>query len=117
MLTGQHVMQLATNAKGEVVGVEAHDGRRRAPPPARRRAVVFGTGGFTQDRSKVMNYLRGPIFGGCAVPTNTATSSTWRSQRARLGNMRNGFFVQHVLEQALANSSVVDDLWIPPGAR
>lgn len=115
VMTGQHVVQLATNAKGEVVGVQAQtaDGDRlyRA-----RRAVVFGTGGITQDRSKVMNYLRGPIFGGCAVPTNTGDFIDMAMQiGARLGNMRNGFFVQHVLEQALANSSVVDDLWIPPG--
>ncbi|MBB4662771.1 FAD-dependent oxidoreductase [Conexibacter arvalis] len=115
VLTSQHVVQIATNSKGEVVGVQAQtpEGERlyRA-----KRAVVFGTGGFTQDRSKVMNYLRGPIFGGCAVPTNTGDFIDMASQLgARLGNMRNGFFVQHVLEQALANSSVVDDLWIPPG--
>jgi succinate dehydrogenase/fumarate reductase flavoprotein subunit len=115
VLTGQHVVQIATNSKGEVIGVQAQtpDGERlyRA-----KRAVVFGTGGFTQDRSKVMNYLRGPIFGGCAVPTNTGDFIDMATQLgARLGNMRNGFFVQHVLEQALANSSVVDDLWIPPG--
>jgi len=115
VMTGQHVVQIATNGKGEVVGVQAQtaDGERlyRA-----KRAVIFGTGGFTQDRSKVMNYLRGPIFGGCAVPTNTGDFIDMATQLgARLGNMRNGFFVQHVLEQALANSSVVDDLWIPPG--
>jgi succinate dehydrogenase/fumarate reductase flavoprotein subunit len=115
VLTGQHVIQIATNGKGEVVGVIAQtpDGERMYRA---RRAVVFGTGGFTQDRAKVMNYLRGPIFGGCAVPTNTGDFIDMASQLgARLGNMRNGFFVQHVLEQALANSSVVDDLWIPPG--
>lgn len=115
VLTGQHVVQIATNGKGEVVGVQAQtpDGERlyRA-----RKAVVFGTGGFTQDRSKVMNFLRGPIFGGCAVPTNTGDFIDMASQLgARLGNMRNAFLVQHVLEQALANSSVVADLWIPPG--
>jgi 3-oxosteroid 1-dehydrogenase len=115
VLTGQHVVQIATNEKGEVVGVQAQtpDGDRMYRA---RRGVVFGTGGFTQDRSKVMNYLRGPIFGGCAVPTNTGDFIDMATQLgARLGNMRNGFFVQHVLEQALANSSVVDDLWIPPG--
>lgn len=115
VLTNQHVVQIATNDKGEVVGVQAQtpDGERlyRA-----RKAVIFGTGGFTHDRDKVMNYLKGPIFGGCAVPTNTGDFIDMASQLgARLGNLRNGFFVQHVLEQALANSSVVDDLWIPPG--
>ncbi len=115
VLTGQRVTRIATNAKGEVVGVEAQTSSGERLYRA-RKAVVFGTGGFTQDRSKVTNYLRGPIFGGCAVPTNTGDFIDMATQLgARLGNMRNGFFVQHVLEQALANSSVVDDLWIPPG--
>lgn len=115
VLTGQHVVQLATNGKGEVVGVQVQTSEGERLYRA-KRAVVFGTGGFTQDRSKVMNYLRGPIFGGCAVPTNTGDFIDMATQLgARLGNMRNAFFVQHVLEQALANSSVVDDLWIPPG--
>lgn len=115
VLTGQHVVQLATNGKGEVVGVQVQTDRGDRLYRA-KRAVIFGTGGFTQDRSKVMNYLKGPIFGGCAVPTNTGDFIDMATQLgARLGNMRNGFFVQHVLEQALANSSVVDDLWIPPG--
>jgi 3-oxosteroid 1-dehydrogenase len=115
VLTGQHVVQIATNGKGEVIGVQALTDRGERLYRA-RRAVVFGTGGFTQDRSKVMNYLRGPIFGGCAVPTNTGDFIDMATQLgARLGNMRNAWLVQHVLEQALANSSVVDDLWIPPG--
>ncbi|ADB49939.1 FAD-dependent oxidoreductase [Conexibacter woesei] len=115
VLTGQHVVQIATNEKGEVVGVQAQTPQGERLYRA-RKAVVFGSGGFTQDRSKVMNYLRGPIFGGCAVPTNTGDFIDMASQLgARLGNMRNAFLVQHVLEQALANSSVVDDLWIPPG--
>ncbi|HEY4277350.1 MAG TPA: FAD-dependent oxidoreductase [Conexibacter sp.] len=115
ILTSQHVIQIATNGKGEVVGVLALTPQGERMYRA-RRAVVFGSGGFTQDRSKVMNYLRAPIFGGCAVPTNTGDFIDMASQiGARMGNMRNGFFVQHVLEQALANSSVVDDLWIPPG--
>ena len=115
VVTGHRVVQFATNDEGEVVGVQADS--ERGPRLFRaRRAVVVASGGFTHDRAKVMNYLRGPIFGGCAVPTNTGDFIDMASQLgARLGNLRNGFFVQHVLEQALNNSSVVDDLWIPPG--
>jgi 3-oxosteroid 1-dehydrogenase len=113
--TGHRVVQFATNDEGAVVGVQADT--ERGPRLYRaRRAVVVASGGFTHDRAKVMNYLRGPIFGGCAVPTNTGDFIDMASQLgARMGNLRNGFFVQHVLEQALNNSSVVDDLWIPPG--
>jgi len=115
IMTGQRVVSIATNAKGEVIGVQAEtEGGLRLYRA--RRGVVFGSGGFTQDRSKITNYLRAPIFGGCAVPTNTGDLIDMASQiGARMGNLRNGFFVQHVLEQALGNSSVVDDLWIPPG--
>ena len=71
VLTGQHVVQLATNGKGEVVGVQVEGKGGKHTAVRARKAVVFGSGGFTQDPRKALNYLRGPIFGGCAVPTNT----------------------------------------------
>src|SRR5439155_8806461 len=56
-------------ADGAVAGVEAElDGRLVAIGAP---ALVFGSGGFTHSREKATGYLRGPIFGGCAVPTNT----------------------------------------------
>ena len=58
------------NSAGQVVGVQVQSGHRTLAIRA-RKAVIFGSGGFTQDPVKSLAYLRGPIFGGCGVPTNT----------------------------------------------
>jgi succinate dehydrogenase/fumarate reductase flavoprotein subunit len=115
VLTAQRVVGLATNGKREVVGVEVDDGGTPRLYRA-KKGVVFGSGGFTQDRNKALHYLKGPIFGGCAVLTNTGDFIDIASQLgARLGNLSNAFNVQNVLEQALSATSVTTEAWIPYG--
>ena len=81
-----------------------------------RKAVIFGSGGFTQDPVKSLAYLRGPIFGGCGVPTNTGDLvDIGLALGTQLGNMNNAFWVQNLVEQALQFSSVSDEVWIPYG--
>jgi 3-oxosteroid 1-dehydrogenase len=80
--------------------------------------VVFASGGFTHDRAKVLAYLRGPIFGGCAVPTNTGDFiDIAASAGAALGNLSNAFWSQSVLENTLADGQVAwdQDVFIPFG--
>ena len=59
--------RLVVNARGETIRSRSHlrDGR---PVTIRaRKAVVFGSGGFTANPELCLNFLRGPIFGGCTV--------------------------------------------------
>ncbi|MCU1451987.1 MAG: fumarate reductase/succinate dehydrogenase flavoprotein domain protein [Acidimicrobiales bacterium] len=82
------------------------------------RSVVFGTGGFTHDRSKVASFLRGPIFGGCAVPTNTGDFiDIAAGVGAELGNLANAFWSQSALEPTLETGCVDwdQDIFCPFG--
>ena len=81
-----------------------------------RRGVVFASGGFTHDDELVRNFQPGPIFGGCAVPTNQGDFvRIAESLGARLGHMQSAWRAQVVLEQALQFSSTPDDVFMPPG--
>ena len=110
------VTAVLTNADREVVGVEAEraDGthvRLRA-----RRAVLFATGGYTHDRELVSTFQPGPLYGGCAVPTNEGDFIYLATALgARLGHMQSAWYAQVVLEQALRFPAVPDAVFMPPG--
>jgi 3-oxosteroid 1-dehydrogenase len=68
VLTG-HRVEAVVVEDGAVVGVRASAGGS-AKHVAARQAVFFATGGFTHDAELRKNFLPGPIFSGCAAPTN-----------------------------------------------
>jgi succinate dehydrogenase/fumarate reductase flavoprotein subunit len=116
-LLEHRVVGVYQNAGGDVVGVrvETADGELNVRA---WKAIVFGTGGFTADPIKSLNYLRGPVFGGCGVPTCTGDFvDIGISLGAALGNMNNAWWLQAPLEIALANSGNVTgtDVWLPFG--
>jgi hypothetical protein len=64
----------------------------------------------------VLNFQPGPVFGGCAVPTNEGDFVAMsESLGAKLGHMQSAWRAQIVLEQALQFSSTPDDVFMPPG--
>lgn len=104
----QHrVVRALTNGHGEVIGVEAeHDGKTRAVHA--KRGVVFATGGFAHDPSKVRAHLRGPIFGsGSASTSKGAFLDIAARLGAAMGNLQNGFFYQAALEEMLQTGGAV----------
>jgi hypothetical protein len=115
ILYNARVVAVYQNSAGQVVGVQAISGKKTVAVRA-RKAVIFGSGGFTQDPTKSLAYLRGPIFGGCGVPTNTGDLvDIGIALGTQLGNMNNAFWVQNLIEQALVYSSVAEEVWIPFG--
>jgi 3-oxosteroid 1-dehydrogenase len=115
LLVSHRVARLIMNGAGEVVGVEADNDGKTVTVRA-RKAVVFGSGGFTHNRALALHALRGPIFGGCGVPTNTGDFvAIATAAGADLGNMNNAWWAQIVLELALESTSVPTDIWSPPG--
>jgi succinate dehydrogenase/fumarate reductase flavoprotein subunit len=115
VLLEHRVTKIFRNSSGQVVGVEATHGSTVVNVRA-NKAVVFGSGGFTHNPEMRRNYLRGPIFGGCAVPTNTGDFVTMAIEMgAALGNMNNAFWAQNAFEQAMQNTSVPNDIWMPFG--
>jgi 3-oxosteroid 1-dehydrogenase len=115
LLLQHSVQKIITDQDNRVIGVEAtHQGRTL--PYRARKAVIFGTGGFSQNEQMSLNFLRGPIFGGCAVPGNTGDFVFMSTAvGAQLGNMNNAWWAQVVLEQALLNRSVATDAFNLPG--
>ncbi len=115
VLTSHAVTGVFRNSADAVVGVQAQTETGVVTIRA-RKGVVFASGGFTQNPEKALNYLRGPIFGGCGVPTNQGDFIDIGIEAgAQLGNMSNAFWVENVVEAALANPSTTSDVWLPFG--
>jgi 3-oxosteroid 1-dehydrogenase len=115
VLTSHRAQQIFLNAQGQVVGVQALANGATVNVRA-NKAVVFGSGGFTHNPELVLNFHRGPLFGGCAVPTCTGDFVNMaQAVGAQLGHMNNGWNAEIVLEQALQSSSVPNNVWQPTG--
>jgi 3-oxosteroid 1-dehydrogenase len=116
VLMGHRAVRALVNSRRELVGLEV---QKLGGPTLRlraRRGVVFASGGFTHDAELVRNFQPGPVFGGCAVPTNEGDFvRIAESLGAKLGNMPSAWRAQIVLEQALQFSSTPDDVFMPPG--
>jgi 3-oxosteroid 1-dehydrogenase len=115
VLTKHTVTHIERNSKGEVVGIAVSSSEGTSLIRA-KKAVIFGSGGFTHNSSMVMNFQPAPNWGGCAVPTNQGDFVRLGIESgAMLGNMVNAWRAQLVLESALESASVARDLWQPPG--
>lgn len=68
--TGHRVQRLILDDDGAVVGVVATTVDGDTLAVGARKAVVFGSGGFTHDADLRDNFLAVPAFGGCAARTN-----------------------------------------------
>lgn len=116
VLMGHRVTALIRNSAGAIVGVEAQKIDKSVVRIRATRGVIFGSGGYTQNRDLMQQFQPGPIFGGCAVPTNEGDFLYMATAAgARLGNMSSAWRAQIVLEQALQFSSTPDDVFMPPG--
>ena len=102
LLTGHRVERLIVNGNGEVVGVEATRSDTGETLAVRaRKAVHFGSGGFAHNEELRLSFLRGPAYGGCAVPTNRGDFLYMAANAsARLGNMQNGWNTNVILDDA-----------------
>lgn len=108
--------QLVMDSDGAVIGVVA-TGRDGEPVRiGARDGVIFASGGFTHDADLRRQFLKGPVFGGCAAPTNQGDFVRISAAAgAQLGNMQNAWWAQLPVEQALENSSVPTGIWCTPG--
>lgn len=116
VLLQHRAARLVLNSRGAIVGLEvtAEDGR--TVTIRTRKAVIFATGGFTANAELCGTYLRGPIFGGCAVPTNEGDFiRIGTAVGAQLANMNNAWWVPCILEQALQSRSTPSSAFSIPG--
>jgi hypothetical protein len=116
VLTEHRARRLIVNANGEVVGVEVTRPDTTTLRVRGRRGVLFATGGFTHNPDLVRSFQTGPLYGGCAVPTNEGDFVYMAAGiGARLGHMQSAWYAELVLEQALRWRSTPDDVFMPPG--
>jgi 3-oxosteroid 1-dehydrogenase len=104
LLLNHRATRILRNGKGEVIGVEAATTDEKKVNFRAKKAVVFGSGGFTHNQELILHFQRGPNFGGCAAPTNTGDFIQMAGAiGAKLGNMAGAFRAEIVLEQALSD--------------
>ncbi|MFC4949811.1 FAD-dependent oxidoreductase [Pseudonocardia sp. GCM10023141] len=98
-----------------VLGLELHH-RTRTVLARARKAVVFASGGFAHNPDMRRQFLRGPVFGGCAAESATGDFVTIAGEvGAQLGNMSNAWWSQTPLEMVFAHPSTVRDVFMPFG--
>lgn len=111
VLLSHRVVEILTNHEGEVVGVTALKGEEEVKITA-RKAVIFGSGGFTHNPEMMLRFQRGPFMGGCAAPTNTGDFVLMGGAvGAQFGNMANAFRGEVVLEQVLTDPEGIHNVW------
>ncbi len=94
-------VRVVMNSRRELVGLEATAGDRTVAIRA-RKGVIFATGGFTSNPEMCLSFLRGPIFGGCTVPSGQGDFVHIGSAAgAKLANMPHAWWFPQIVEQAL----------------
>lgn len=115
VLLRHRVTGLVRNGQDEIVGVDAETAEGTVRLRA-RKAVIFGTGGYSQNQNLVTRFQPGPIYGGCAVPTNQGDFITIGGRAgAMLGNMTSAWRAQVVLEEVLKSPSIARNIFHIPG--
>jgi len=116
ILTNHRVVGILRDAGGAVTGVEVEHGDDENATFHARKAVMFGTGGFTHNPELMLHFQRGPHFGGCAAPSNTGDFVKLAGAiGARLGNMAGAFRAEIMLEPAITNPDGVHNVFYVPG--
>ncbi|HEY5112802.1 MAG TPA: FAD-dependent oxidoreductase [Coriobacteriia bacterium] len=104
LFLGHRVSRIVRSATGEVLGVEAATADGGTVSFRARKAVVFGSGGFTHDPDLMLRLQRGPHFGGCAAPANTGDFFYLGTEIGAMpANTAGAWRAEIVLEQALSD--------------
>ncbi|MEQ8345445.1 MAG: FAD-dependent oxidoreductase [Sneathiellaceae bacterium] len=113
--TGHRVQRLVRNEQGRVVGVEVDTAKGSLRLKA-RKAVIFGSGGFTHDPEMRRNFLSQPVLGGCAAMTNEGDFvRIGAAAGAELRNMNYPWMCPIVLEKALNGDPTLIGTFSPSG--
>ena len=116
VFTGHRVQEIVLDNKRQVIGLKAVTRDGKAVAVRGKRAVIFGSGGFTHNPQLILQFQLGPTYGGCAVPTNEG-DFVYLAQAvgAQLSNMNGAWNAEIPLEQALQSPSTPNDIWQPAG--
>jgi len=114
--TGMRVTKILQDKAGRVIGVEARDELDATVRIRARKAVIFATGGFTHSVEMRKNFLNGPVFGGCAAPTNEGDFVQLAGALgAQLRNMNYAWMCPIPLEKAVAKDGSMSGMFSVAG--
>jgi succinate dehydrogenase/fumarate reductase flavoprotein subunit len=116
VMPGYRVDEIIQDEQKQVIGVYAKNGSGNRIAVRARKAVIFGSGGYTHNPELILQFQKGPSFGGCAVITNTGDFIYMaEALGAQLSNMNGAWNAEIPLEEALGFPSTSDDVWQPTG--
>ncbi|HKM09586.1 MAG TPA: FAD-dependent oxidoreductase [Candidatus Methanomethylophilaceae archaeon] len=99
----------------KVVGVWAEQNGERIRFLA-KQGVMFGTGGYSHNPDLVQNFQPGPLYGGCAVTSNTGDFIYIAGKKgAKIGNTRGAFRTNSLVELHLADPNQISTVFMLPG--
>ncbi|SEA76969.1 FAD-binding protein [Variovorax sp. YR216] len=114
--TGMRVKKILQNPAGRVIGLEAEDELGAVTRIRARKAVIFATGGFTHNVELRKNFLNGPIYGGCAAPSNEGDFVQMAGALgAQLRNMNYAWSCPVPLEKAVARDGSMSGMFSVAG--
>lgn len=100
---------------GTVIGVEATLSGEKIRFLA-RQGVMFGTGGYSHNIEFMQQFQPGPIYGGCAVPTNKGDFIPIAGRiGAKIGNTRGAFRSNSIVELYLEDHNNLTTVFFIPG--
>lgn len=114
--TEHRVRGVVEDADGAVIGVKAQTANGERTLFA-RQGVVFASGGFAHNLDIIDQHWRGPLYSSCAVPTAQGDFvEIGLELGAELGNMRNGWLYEDLLEKAAPDRLCMEGgVNVPPG--
>jgi 3-oxosteroid 1-dehydrogenase len=113
--THHEVTKILKDENGKVYGVEAKH-KDVVKTYRARKAVIFGTGGYTHNEELMRNFQRGPVYGGCASPECSGDLVKMASEAgAKIGNMQGAFRAQCLLENNIDNPKAANNCFFIPG--
>ncbi|SHJ47291.1 FAD-dependent oxidoreductase [Parasporobacterium paucivorans] len=115
ILLNHEATRIRRDDRGRVIGVEAKNESGIISITA-HKGVIFATGGFSHNPEMMLHYSRGPIFGGCSVPSNTGDFITMAGEiGAKIGNTGGAFRAQSVFENVLEHPDGSNNLFFIAG--
>lgn len=114
--TGHRVQRIILNPKGEAIGIEALKDDDSVVRIRARKAVIFGSGGFTHDPELRSNFLNVPVYGGCAAFDNEGDLIRISSSLGvQLRNMNHAWLCPVTLEKAIARDGSMSGMFSVAG--
>jgi len=116
ILLNHRVTRILQNSKKEVCGLEVDAGGPEKKVFRARKAVIFGSGGYSHNPEMMLHYQRGPHFGGCSAPSNTGDFINMGIEvGAKLGNLAGAFRAQSLFEKVLFDPGASNNVFYIPG--